>query len=159
MFLILLYALTIVLLILSFNKDKKKTKMALKKAWMSLDNILPQFLGIILLVGIVLAILTPQDINRLIGSQSGWLGMVMSAVIGSITLIPGFVAFPLTAALYQSGAGVMQLSVFICTLMGVGVITLPVEIKFFGLTTSVIRNALAFVFSFVVAVIMGIILT
>jgi len=159
MFITALYLSTAVLFLASFIKDKKKTRMALKKSWKALEKIMPQFLSIILIIGITLAILTPQDINNLIGGQSGWFGMLMAAIIGSVTLIPGFVAFPLTAALYKTGAGLMQISVFICTLMAVGVVTLPVEIKYFGLKISVIRNFLAFAFSFVVAILMKGVLT
>ena len=50
------YGLAIVLLILSFLKDKKKTKMALKKAWKSFENILPELLVIMLLIGVLLAV-------------------------------------------------------------------------------------------------------
>jgi len=133
--------------------------MALKKSWIALENIMPQFLSIFLIIGITLAILSPQDINNLIGRQSGWFGMLMASIIGSVTLIPGFVAFPLTATLYETGAGLMQIAVFICTLMAVGVVTLPVEIKYFGLKVSIIRNFLAFVFSFIVAILMEGVLT
>jgi len=35
-----LYAATLLLLIISFYKDKNKTKMALKKAWKAFENIL-----------------------------------------------------------------------------------------------------------------------
>ncbi len=153
-----LYLSAAILLLASFVKDKKKTRMSLKKAWKSLDNILPQFLSIIVVIGLSLAVLSPEDINGIIGTQSGWPGMIAAAVIGSVTLIPGFVAFPLTAALYETGAGIVQLAVFICTLMAVGVITLPVEIKFLGLRASIARNAMAFLFSFIAAGLMGVIL-
>ena len=66
------YGLAIVLLILSFVKDKKKTKMALKKAWKAFENILPEFLVVILLVGFLLAILNPETISKIIGAESGW---------------------------------------------------------------------------------------
>ncbi len=159
MFTAAIYILAAVLLAASFSKDKKKTKTALIKSWKVFENIMPQFLSIILIIGVTLAVLSPEDINHLIGRQSGWIGMIVAAVIGSATLIPGFVAFPLTAALYQSGGGLMQLAVFISTLMAVGVVTLPVEIKFLGLKVSIFRNTLAFVFSFIVAVLMGVWLT
>ena len=159
MFITALYLSAVVLFLASFIKDKKKTRMALKKSWKALENIMPQFLSIILIIGITLAILSPQDINVLIGQQSGWIGMIVASIIGSVTLIPGFVAFPLTAALYENGGGLMQIAVFISTLMAVGVVTLPVEIKYFGRKVSIIRNALAFVFCFIVAIIMGGILT
>ena len=38
----ILYGITIILLIISYCKDKKKTKMALKKACKSFENILPE---------------------------------------------------------------------------------------------------------------------
>ena len=70
--------------------------------------------------------------------------------------MPGFVAFPLAAALLKSGAGYMQLAAFVSTLMMVGIITIPVEKKTFGMKATIARNASAFVFSLVVAVVMGV---
>ena len=149
------YGLAILLLILSFVKDKKKTRMALKKAWKAFENILPEFLTVILLVGLLLAVLNPETISKIIGSKSGWFGVILAAIIGSITLIPGFVAFPTAAILLENGAGYMQIAAFVSTLMMVGIVTLPVEMKYFGKKISIARNSLAFVFSFIVAIIIG----
>ncbi len=155
MFTYLLYGAAGVLLFLSWRKDRSKTKLSLKKAWKSFENILPQFLTIILMVGMLLAALNPDIIASLIGGESGWLGMLLAAVIGSITLIPGFVAFPLASALLQGGAGFVQIAVFISTLMMVGIVTMPVEIATFGKKATFVRNGLAFGFSFVVAMVIG----
>jgi uncharacterized membrane protein YraQ (UPF0718 family) len=81
-----------------------------------------------------------------------------ASILGSITLIPGFIAFPLAAALLKSGAGYMQIAAFVSTLMMVGVVTLPMEIKFFGKKAAYLRNGLAFVFSLIVALVMGVVL-
>lgn len=105
---IALYVIAIAALMTSFIKSKEKTHLALKKAWKSFENILPQFLSILLIIGMMLAILTSEQISNFIGKESGWLGVIFAATIGSITLIPGFVAFPLAAALLKSGAGYMQ---------------------------------------------------
>ena len=113
MFTILMYIVAFGILILSFIKDKNKTFLALKKAWKSFENILPQFLSILVIIGIMLAVLSPEVISGLIGEKSGWLGLLMASVIGSITLIPGFVAFPLASVLLKNGAGFMQITVFI----------------------------------------------
>jgi len=150
-----LYGITIVLLLISYKNDKKKTKMALKKAWKSFENILPEFLGVIMLVGILLSVLNPEVISRVIGKESGLFGVIISAIIGSITLIPGFVAFPTAALLLKSGAGYTQIAAFISTLMMVGIVTLPVETKYFGKKITISRNVLAFLFSFLVAFIIG----
>ncbi|HWR30114.1 MAG TPA: permease, partial [Negativicutes bacterium] len=135
-------------------KDKEKTAIALKKAWKSFENILPLFLSIILIIGIGLAILSPIIISKLIGQQSGWIGIIIAAVIGSVTLIPGFVTFPLAASLLKNGAGLTQIIVFISTSMMVGVVTAPVEMQYFGRKVTLLRNFLAFVFSFIVALIL-----
>lgn len=158
MFTIILYLIAFSLLLISFFKDKKKTKMALKKAWKSFENILPQFLSILLIIGVMLAILSPETISKLIGQQSGWIGMLIAGAVGSITLIPGFVAFPLVAALLKNGAGFMQIAVFISTLMMVGIVTIPLEINYFGKKATILRNSFAFAFSFLVAILIGVIL-
>lgn len=153
-----LYATAFLALILSLIKSRANTILALKKAWKAFENILPQLLSILIVIGVMLAVLTPQQISTLLGSESGWLGVILAAIVGSITLIPGFVAFPLAAALLKSGAGMMQIAAFVSTLMMVGIVTLPVEIKYFGKKATLIRNSCAFVFSLIVALVMGVFL-
>lgn len=155
MFTLVLYALAVILLALSLAKDRAKTRLALKKAWKAFENILPQLLTVILIIGLALAVLTPQAISRILGRQSGLLGMAAASVLGSITLIPAFVAFPLAAALLQGGAGMAQVTVFVSTLMMVGVVTAPMEIRYFGRKAALLRNGLAFVFSWAAALIIG----
>lgn len=145
------YGVALSLLLLSFIKDRQKTRRSLVKAWKSFQNILPQMLGMITSIGLLLALLSPSVISEVIGSSSGWWGVLLAAVIGSITLIPAFVAFPMAAILLENGAGYMQLSAFVSTLTMVGVITLPLEIRFFGKKFTILRNSLAFALSFVVA--------
>ena len=129
--------------------------MALKKAWKSFENILPQFLSVLVIIGLALAILSPAQISSLLGSESGVVGIVAALAIGSITLIPGFVAFPLAAALLNNGAGYGQISAFVSALMMVGVVTIPMEIQTFGKKATLLRNGLALAFSLTVALFMG----
>lgn len=151
----ILYIITIVLLIVSYYKDKKKTKKSLKKAWKAFSKLLPELLGVITLVGIMLALLNPEVISKIIGNNSGVIGVILSALVGSITLIPGFIAFPTSALLLQNGAGYTQIAAFVSTLMMVGIITMSVEMKYFGKKITVLRNVFAFMFSFFVAYIIG----
>jgi len=154
-FTLLLYFLSLLVLLVSFGHDKARTREALRKAWKALENILPQFLGVIVLVGIMLALLSPATIGRLLGRESGWTGVFLAAVVGAVTLIPGFVAFPLAAMLLRAGAGPMQMGAFISALMMVGVVTAPMEMKYFGRRMTFSRNGLAFLYSFLVAWVIG----
>ena len=158
MFTIILYVLAVAGLAISFFKDRGKTKMALKKAWKAFENILPQFLAILILIGLALAILSPETITQLLGANSGIWGVLAASILGSITLIPGFVAFPLAAALLKSGAGYMQIAAFVSTLMMVGIVTMPLEMKTFGKRATVVRNLSAFLFSLVAAFVIGVVL-
>ncbi len=155
---IALYAGTAVLLGASYAKNRQKTMLALKKAWKAFENILPQFLSILLLIGFMLAVLDEAVISRLLGAESGFVGMAIAAVIGSVTLIPGFIAFPLAASLLAAGAGYGQIAMFLTTLMMVGVITLPLETSYFGKRLALERNALAFVYAVISSCVLGVLL-
>lgn len=152
-----LYIITIILLSVSFFKDKRKTKQSLLKALKSFEKILPQLIGIIILVGIMLAFFNEEYISKVIGNNSGVLGIVISLVVGSITLIPGFVAFPTAAILLNNGAGITQIAAFVSSLMMVGVATYPLEVSYFGRKLTIMRNVFAFLFSIIVALLIGII--
>ncbi|MBN2534957.1 MAG: permease [Spirochaetales bacterium] len=154
-FIIFTYALAVIFLLFSFIKDRKKTKTGLKKAWKAFENILPQFLGIIVLVGILMAFLDPETISGLIGQSSGWVGTILAGLVGAVTLIPGFIAFPTAALLLKNDAGYMQIGAFVSSLMMVGVATFPVEKKYFGFKASLLRNIFALGFSFIVAFVLG----
>lgn len=147
----LFYGITIIALLVSVYKDKEKTKKALKKSWKSLENILPQLFTMIAIISILLAIVNTDLISKVIGQESGIFGVILSAVIGSVTMIPPFVAFPTASMLLDAGAGYMQIGAFVSTLTMVGIVTIPVEIKYFGKKLTLYRNVLAFLFSFAVA--------
>lgn len=149
------YILAAVGVLWSCAKDRPKTKQSLKKAWKAFDNILPAFTLILLLIGATMTVISPALINEHLGTNSGAVGMIMAAAIGSITLIPGFIAFPLAKAVLDMGAGITQVAVFISTLMMVGVVTAPMETQFFSRKTMLLRNGMSVLFSFIVAFILG----
>lgn len=150
-----LILVTLILLLISFYKSKQKSIKALKKAWKAFLNLLKPMVTIILFVGILLALFNPETISMLIGKNSGVLGIALAAFVGSITFIPGFIAFQLAAMLLESGAGYAQIATFISTLMMVGVITISIEAKFFNLKMAYKRNLCAFVFAIAIGLIMG----
>ena len=152
---IVLYGVTAILLLWSWRSDRKKSIAALKKGWKAFENLLPQFLPIILLIGLGLAILDPSTISRILGKESGLMGMALAAVLGSIILMPGFIAFPLAASLLAAGAGYGQIAMLLTTLMMVGIVTLPLESSYFGKRLAFERNALAFVYAVISSFMLG----
>jgi len=155
---IILITVAVIALALSVKRDKKKTLGSLKQARNMMKSMLSDIVGILLLIGLVLALIPAEVIEKLIGGESGFFAVVISAVIGTITLIPAFVAFPLIGSLKASGAGIMTLTAFLTTLTMVGFLTMPLEIKTFGKKFTVVRNLLSFAFAIVIALVMGVIL-
>lgn len=153
-----IYILLAVGLGISLLKSKQKTRQALKVAGKALLKTATSILTVLGIVGLTLGTLTPETISRLIGSEAGPFATIFAALIGAITLIPSLVAFPLAGSLLRSGATVMTISAFITTLVMVGFLRLPMEIKALGRKFAVLRNVLGFIAALVIAGIMGVLL-
>lgn len=155
LFTIFLYFFSVILTIILWKKDSNKTKKALFKAFKSFESILPQFITVLFLIGLIFSMIPTDTISKILGNDTGLIGVISAGIIGSLTLIPSFVAFPLVASLKEQGAGVPQVVMFISTLMMVGLVTLPIEKEYFGKKIAYSRNILSFIFSLIIAIIMG----
>lgn len=151
----ILYGLCIVLTLVSFLKDKEKTKKAVINGIKSFEKIMPQFLSIVIIISITLSVLNTEIISEIIGKNSGFLGIILASIVGSITTMPTFVAFSIGNQLLQNGAGYAQVSALITTLTMVGILTFSLESQYIGKKAAFYRNFLAFLFSFIVAIFMG----
>jgi len=147
-----------VLCLVSFVFDRKKTLAGLKKGWNMFRNILAPFLNILIIVSVLLYLIPPSVISRYLGPDSGIMGLGIAAVVGSITLIPGFISYPIAAGLIKQGASYTVVATFMTTLMMVGVVTLPLEIKYFGRRVAITRNLLNFVAAIIIGLVVGLVL-
>lgn len=134
-----------------------KTLAALKTGGRMFLNLLPSFLSILMLVAVVLAVVGPETIQAWLGTSSGPLAYALAALTGAIALIPGFVAYPMAAVLVKNGVSYPVIAVFMTTLMMVGLLTLPLEKKFFGWKVAVARNALSFAGALVIGLVMALV--
>lgn len=149
---------TALFLIVSFVKNKKKTKQALKMAFGMGKGMLGSILSIIFLIGLILTVLPPERIADFVANQSLAVATVSSAAFGTITLVPAFIAFPLVGTLVNAGVSIVPAVAFLTTLTMVGIVTFPLEKREFGLKFTVVRNGLSFIFAIVIALIMGVIM-
>jgi uncharacterized membrane protein YraQ (UPF0718 family) len=151
---LVLSILTIGCLLVSFLFDTGKTLNGIKKGLKMFLNLLPVLLLMLALVSIVLFIIPEKTLVKYIGEGSGIKGWLIAASLGSVALIPGFITYPLCGILIKSGVAYSTIAVFITTLMMVGLLTLPVEAKFFGWKISIIRNILSFVGALIIGFLM-----
>ena len=144
---IIIWTVSITLLLISFIKDKEKTLKALKIAWRSFFNIVSVFIVVLALYALFVSFVPSELIQQAIGSDSGFWGVLIAVGLGSISVMPGFAAFPLCAALYTQGIPYYILAAFSVSLMNVGIVTFPIEQKYLGTKVAVIRNFLGLVVS------------
>ena len=152
---IALYIATAAALLASLIASPQKTLAVLKLAAVRFARILPGFLVMLLLFAITITLVPKETLERLLGRESGALGIALAALFGSITLMPGFIAFPLSGALLTRGVPYMVLAAFTNSLMMVGVLTYPLETQYFGTKVTLVRNGLSLVIALIVAVATG----
>ncbi len=155
---ITIYTYLAICLGLSIWKSRTKTAQAFKIGAKALSIMAPSLLAIVGMVGLILGTLQPETISLLLGAEAGFTAAGAAAILGAITLIPALVSFPLAGSLLNSGATVTTVAVFITTLVMVGTVTAPLEIKALGKKFTLLRNSLSFIAAIVIAIIMGVIL-
>ena len=157
-FTLVFLVIAVVLAIVSFVKDRKKTLSGVKKSRKMMGSMLSEIIAIIFLIGLILAFLPPELIREFLGSSNTLLSTLLAALAGSITLIPAFVAFPLIGSLVDAGASIVPAVAFLTTLTMVGIVTFPLEKKEFGTRFALVRNLSSLFFAIVIALAMGVIL-
>jgi len=150
------YTITGLILLISFIANRGKTLKAVKISIGKFIKIFPTFIAMLILVSIILFLFPDEVISSYLNNSSKFISVLLASFIGSITLMPGFVAFPLSGILLNKGVPYMVLSAFTTTLMMVGIITFPIEKEYFGVKVTIIRNIISFFIALIVAVITGI---
>ncbi len=158
MTLYILIGITLIGLIVSILRSRPRTLKSMKMSLKMGKGMGLELLSLLALIALILAYLPEKQIAKYLGDSSGLLASVYGAVIGSVTILPGVIAFPLAKQLVVSGASLAAIAAFITTLTMVGLATSPLEKRYFGLRYTVLRNSISFIFAISIALIMGVIL-
>jgi len=150
-----LYVVTLLAFGLSLAADRKRTFKAVKLALKKLLKITPAFFTMLILVSLLLYFVPDQLIARYLGTQNAPLALFLAAFFGSITLFPGFIAYPLCGLLLSKGVPYVVIATFSTTLMMVGVVTFPLEKEFFGTKFALLRNLVSLAIALLVALFIG----
>jgi uncharacterized membrane protein YraQ (UPF0718 family) len=155
---IIYISLCVLLCGVSFILDRKRTLEGIKKGLIMFRAMLLPFLNILVLVSLMLFVIPPEVISRYLGPESGLAGYAVAAVVGAVIFIPPFISYPIAAGLLQQGASYAVVATFMTTLIMVGVLALPIEIRYFGRRVAILRNILNFTAAIVVGLVIGLIM-
>jgi hypothetical protein len=152
-----LYILTAALLIVSLFASRERTVRALRIALRRFLKMAPAFVVMLVLVAVALYLLPESVMLKALAPQHKWTGVATALGVGSVSIMPGFIAFPLCGVLLEHGALYMVLSAFSTTLMMVGIVTFPLERGYLGAKLALVRNGVSFLIAFAVAMVMGLV--
>ena len=152
---IYLYIVTSILLLFSILKDRDKTLKAIKIAYCQFKDVVFVFIIMMIFIAFITFFVPDVTILKYLGNNNKYAGICIASIIGSITLMPGFIVFPLCGLLVQKGASYMTTAAFTTSLMMVGILTYPLERKYFGPQITLLRNFISLIIGICVSLIIG----
>ena len=144
--------ITFIFYLISFNKNREKTKTAIKKSLRLFVISLPIFVVALILMGLLMndSVLPPEFVSSTLGSQTGLEGILFGTLLGFPLPGPRYAIYPIANALYWKGAGLGTIAALIC---GQQIIDVPegmfIEIKMLGTRFFAYRTLTAVIVVFI----------
>lgn len=107
-------------------------------------GVVPLLIAAFFVAGMVQALVTRDLVERWLGREAGWRGILLASLGGA--LIPGgpYVYYPIAAVLLRSGAGLGVLVAFVTAKNLWSVSRLPIEVALLGPHLAFARYAVTF---------------
>ncbi len=109
---------------------------------------------VFILMGLFAVWVPGEAIKKYLGKKSGLKGMILAFFLGTLPTGPLYAAFPVARGLYFKGISVLNLIIFLNTWAALKIPQLLVEVRFLGVSFTLMRFLLTVIFT----VIMGIII-
>lgn len=142
------YAGPIVILLIFMGLAIWKTDAAVRSSLLTWDYFKEMaliMLPVFILMGLMEIWIPKDKIQKWVGSGSGIKGIGISIALGTLPTGPLYVAFPMTAALIRKGASFTNMVVFLGSWAALKIPQLMVEIKFLGLSFTLLRFVLTLI--------------
>ena len=110
---LVIYAVAVLLLVLAYLRDPGLPAIGIRAGLWLLVDILPRLLAAMLIAGLLQVLISPEWIERTLGSGAGQRGIFVGFVAGLLTPGGPMVGYPIMAAFYQSGAALPALVTYI----------------------------------------------
>jgi uncharacterized membrane protein YraQ (UPF0718 family) len=143
------YALGLVALILAFIAWQvggyNLVLSGLKSGGENLETVVLSLVAAFITAGMIQSLVSEEMIARWLGAESGWRGMILACLGGS--LIPGgpYVYYPIAGVFLKNGAGIGVLVAFVTAKNLWSVSRIPIEIALLGSDLTFIRYGITFI--------------
>jgi uncharacterized membrane protein YraQ (UPF0718 family) len=134
------------------NQQKKPSWLqALKKSALAFWAMAPLLIGVIGLIGLFQALVTPRMLISLFRGDA-MVDTLIGTLAGAAASGNAVVSYLLGGELLAQGVSLNAISAFILSWVTLSFVHLPAEAEMFGLSFTFYRNILAFIFTMIIAV-------
>ena len=143
---IIMGVIAIVLLFIGYQKGGGEHILGLRTAGNLLIQILPLLICAFIIAGMVQVLIPHEMVSKWIGTESGFRGILLGTVMGSLTPGGPFISMPIAIGLLRTGASIGTMVAFITAWSLIAIQRLPLELGILGWQFALIRLACVFFF-------------
>jgi uncharacterized membrane protein YraQ (UPF0718 family) len=130
----------------AYAVDPGKAGQALERGLEIFVSALPIIIAVFGLVGLTQAWISRERVSQMVGQESGWSGLLLAALCGTILIGPAYIIFPLLMSLHQQGARWAVIATVLAAYT-VKIPMIPLEVLFLGWEFSLVRGVLTLLFA------------
>ena len=134
-----------------FPEDSNRVYMTTLDYFIEMIVILPP---VFILMGLFQAWVSKDFIQKHLGKESGIKGMFISFLFGTLPTGPLYVAFPIASGLLKKGARITNITVFLGAWAATKLPQVMVEIKFLGISFTLLLQVLTIISVFCIGFLM-----
>jgi len=124
---------------------------AIKKSFKSFLSLSPMIVAIIALVGLLKAFITPELLSSLF-VKNAFYDTFIGLIAGAVAVGQAIISYILGGELLKDGVSMYGVSAFMLAWVTLGIVQLPLEASVLGVKFTILRNILAFIFTFIIAI-------
>ena len=121
---VIVYAIALVLAVAAYLKGEQRHILGITEASKTFLLVLPTLIGAFLIAGYIRVLVPEGVVQKWIGEESGFKGILVGYLAGTLTFGGPFISFPIAASLYHAGGSVRTVTTYITSwaLWGGGII-------------------------------------
>jgi uncharacterized protein len=150
---VIVYAIALVLAVVAYLKGEQRHILGITEASKTFLLVLPTLIGAFLIAGYIRVLVPEGVVQKWIGEESGFKGILVGYLAGTLTFGGPFISFPIAASLYHAGGSVRTVTTYITSwaLWGGGIIFY--ELSILGPRLFTVRLAASILFPLLAGVI------
>jgi uncharacterized protein len=134
---VIVYAVALILAVAAYFKGEQRHILGVTEASKTLLLVLPTLIGAFLIAGYVRVLVPEGLVREWLGEESGFKGVLIGYLAGTLTFGGPFISFPIAASIYHAGGSVQTVTTYITSwaLWGGGIVFYEFSILGFRLFT------------------------